>query len=239
MNTNERSTVVAQGSLGVKKRFDTKTLAVLAMITAIAYVLASVIRIPLVPAVGFLGYEPKDVVLVIAGFIYGPVAPLAMITIIALLEGVTSSVLGPAGIPMNFIASASFCVTASFIYSKKRTVTGAVLGLALGTIATTASMLLWNYILTPILMGWPRELVVEMLIPGFLPFNIIKGVLNSAFAMLLYKPIRRALDSARLVPATVVAETGKSSVVSKGVLIASAFIVVSVALMVLIRFDVI
>ena len=54
-------------------------------------------------------------------------------------------------------------------------------------------MLLWNYLLAPIYMGCSREDIVELLLPAFLPFNLIKGGLNAAFTLLLYKPITQAL----------------------------------------------
>ena len=60
-------------------------------------------------------------------------------------------------------------------------------------------MLLWNYLITPIYMGYPREAVVELLIPAFLPFNLMKGGLNAAITMILYKPIVIALRCARLI----------------------------------------
>ena len=59
-------------------------------------------------------------------------------------------------------------------------------------------MLLWNYLITPIYMGYPREAVVELLIPAFLPFNLIKGGLNVAMTMILYKPVITALRHAHL-----------------------------------------
>ena len=42
-------------------------------------------------------------------------------------------------------------------------------------------------------MGCSREDIVELLLPAFLPFNLIKGGLNAAFTLLLYKPITQAL----------------------------------------------
>ena len=216
----------------MKKKYDVKMLVVLGMLSAIAYVLASLIRIPLVPAVGFLGYEPKDVILVIAGFIYGPLAPLAMATVIALVEGFTTSAMGPIGIPMNFIASVSFACTASVIYKRWRTLGGAAIGLAMSVILTTLVMLLWNYALTPILLGFPRPVVEAMIIPGFLPFNLIKGALNAAIIMLIYKPVRLALDKSRLLQTHGVAET-KQNKISIGVMLASIFVLVTCVVVVL------
>ena len=60
-------------------------------------------------------------------------------------------------------------------------------------------MLLWNYFLTPIYMDYPRDAVADMLLPVFLPFNLLKGGLNAAFTMMLYKPVVSALRAARLV----------------------------------------
>lgn len=60
-------------------------------------------------------------------------------------------------------------------------------------------MLFWNYLITPIYMGYPREAVVELLIPVFLPFNLMKGGLNAALTMILYKSIVIALRRAHLI----------------------------------------
>jgi len=215
-----------------KKRLDVKTITVLAILSAIAYILASLIRIPLVPGPVNLGYEPKDVILVIAGFIYGPFAPLAMAAVISLIEGFTTSVLGPIGIPMNFIASVAFGCTASAFYKKWHTLTGAVVGLSVSVVLTTIVMLLWNYALTPILMGWPRDRVEALLVPLFLPFNLIKGTLNATLLILLYKPIRIALDKSRMLPASLEADA-KPAKINTGVLLVSAFILITCIVVVL------
>ena len=39
-----------------------------------------------------------------------------------------------------------------------------------------------------------------MLVPVFLPFNLVKGGMNMAATLLLYKPVVGALRHARLVP---------------------------------------
>lgn len=70
---------------------------------------------------------------------------------------------------------------------------GAVGGLLAGCLLMVIVMLLWNYLITPIYMGYPREAVAEMLIPVFLPFNLLKGGLNATITMLLYKPVVSAL----------------------------------------------
>ena len=219
--------------MNTKRKLDVKMIAVLGMLSAIAYVLASLIRIPLVPAVGFLGYEPKDVILVMAGFIYGPLAPLVMAAVIALLEGFTTSVMGPIGIPMNFIASVSFACTASAIYRKWRTLAGATVGLLVSVVITTIVMLLWNYALTPTLLGLPRPVVEAILIPGFLPFNLIKGTLNAAWTMLLYKQVRTALNKSGLLPVSSNTPTPGATKVNIGVILVPAFVIITCVMIVL------
>jgi hypothetical protein len=63
-----------------------------------------------------------------------------------------------------------------------------------------AVMLAWNYLLTPIYMGYPREAVAAMLVPVFLPFNLIKGGINAALVLLIYKPVVMTLRKAGLAP---------------------------------------
>ena len=96
-----------------------------------------------------------------------------------------------------------------FIYKKKHTLSGAIIGLITGCVAMTIIMILWNYLITPIYMGYPREAVAEMLVPVFLPFNLIKGGLNASFTFLLYKPVITALRKSGFVESTVKQEKSK------------------------------
>ena len=119
--------------------------------------------------------------------------------VVSCVEAVTVSDTGPIGLLMNIISTCTFACTAAVIYKKKRTLSGAVIGLIAGCIFMTAAMLLWNYAITPFYMNIPRETVKGMLIPAFLPFNLIKGGLNTAFTLLLYKPVVTALRKAKLI----------------------------------------
>ncbi len=176
-----------------------KNMVLLAMLTAIAYVIVALVRIPVV---GFLSYEPKDVVITIGGFLLGPFASFIVSALVSLLEMVTFSQTGPIGCLMNLISTCSFACTACVIYKQKRTLNGAIIGLALGTVCMTGVMLLWNWLITPLYMGVPRPVVEKMLLPTFLPFNLLKAGLNTAFILLLYKPLVIALRRAKLIPAS-------------------------------------
>lgn len=175
-----------------------KAVSAMAMLTALAVVADIFLRIPNIG--GFLTYEPKDVILTIGAFIFGTIPGLIMSLVVCLVEMVTISTTGPIGLIMNFLSSAVFVGVASVIYHRKKTMSRAIIGLASGSLSMIAVMLLWNYIMTPIYMGVPREAVLELFVPVLIPFNAIKAALNSAIVLLLYKGVVTALRKSRLVP---------------------------------------
>ena len=133
------------------------------------------------------------------------------------------------GCIMNIVQTLSFACTASVIYKKKHTLSGAVIGLASGWLITVVVMLLWNYLVTPLYMGYPREAVVELLLPAFLPFNLLKGGLNASITFLLYKPIVTALRKSGYVAASENEARQKHT----GLLILASFIIVTCVLIIL------
>jgi len=214
---------------------NTKRLAVLAMLSALAFILTYlfyILPIPaLMPSAPFLNYEPKDVIIAIAGFIYGPLAIVPMIVVVAILEMPFSGT-GIIGLVMNVLSSCAFACTAAFIYKKRRTLAGAVTGLIVGILLLVVVMVLWNYFLTPIFMGVPRVVVQTMLLPVFAPFNLIKGGLNAALTMILYKSVRLALDKSKLLPVS--DSIGqKAAKVNIGALLISVLVLISCILVIL------
>ena len=184
----------------MKKKFTTKELTTLAMITAIAYVLVCTVRIPVVL---FLKYEPKDVIITIGGFLMGPSAVLISSCVVAFIEMFTISDTGIIGCIMNFLSTCSFAFVAAAIYKKNHTIKGAIAGLAAGTVFMVSAMMLWNYLITPLYMtGTSRSDIAGMLLPMFLPFNLLKAGLNSSITLLLYKPLVNGLRRAGLVTAS-------------------------------------
>lgn len=174
-----------------KSKTNTKQIAAVAMLSALAYVI-SLFKLP----IQFLSFEVKDFVIAVTGFIFGPVYALAAAIISSFAEMLTVSSTGIIGFIMNVLASACFACTAALIYRRQRTMRGAVIGLACGCLLMTAVMLLWNYFLTPLYLGAPREVVAGMLLPLLLPFNLAKSAVNMAVTLLLYKPIVTALRRA-------------------------------------------
>lgn len=209
----------------------TKHLTTLGMMAAMAC-LVMLIRIPVMPAAAFLTYDPKDVIIVIGGFMFGPLAAVTLAAISALVEMVTVSETGWWGFLMNFISSVAFAVPAAVIYKFRRTLAGAVAGLAVGLVVVVPTMLLMNFLVVPLFMPFvTRSAVVGMLLPVFLPFNAIKYGLNAAIALMVYKPIVSALAAAGLFR-PVRGNTPHKIYVS--VLLVAAFIVIGLALTIII-----
>lgn len=183
-----------------------KKITLIAAVAAMAIVLTAIIRFP-ITSLPFLKYDPKDVILTTAGFIFGPLVAILAAVIEVVVEMVTFSESGPWGALMNIIATLSFSGIAAAIYHRKRTTKGAVLSLVCAVLSLTVVMALWNLVVTPIYTGFPRAEVIKLM-PVIIPFNLIKGGVNAALIILLYKPIKSALAGAGL---TEEVHTGKNA----------------------------
>lgn len=181
-----------------------KKVSLIGMLSAVSYVVVFIchnIGLRIIPSVGFLTYDAKDVIIAMGGFMFGPLASLAISVIVSFIEMFTISSTGFIGLAMNIISSCAFACTAAYIYKRKRTIKNAIIGLISGVLVATAAMLLWNYLITPIYMGISRDVVAGMLIPAFLPFNLIKYSINAILTMVIYKPIVRGLRRAHILDA--------------------------------------
>lgn len=224
---------VRPAAIPARSSFRTKTIVSLAMLSAVAYVVMCLSK--LMPSVyGFLDFDFKDTIICIGGFIFGPVAAAMVSIVVAFVEMITISHTGPWGFLMNALATCAFCCTASFIYKKRHTMKGAVAGLAAGVVVLTAVMLLWNYLITPIYQGMPRKAIADLLVPVFLPFNLVKGGMNMAVTLLLYKPVVTALRKAHLVPPS---ESGQAKKFNVGFLMFSLALLATFAVLALVLME--
>lgn len=197
-NTVAVDTTTSKKGAKFKKRVvNTKRLAMLALFTALAYAFVVTIR---VPAVAFLKYEPKDVIIVMAGFIYGPMASVVVSVLSSFIEMITISDTAWWGLIMNVLSSLTFALPATIIYKYRKSKFGALGGMLIGVVIMTGAMLGFNVLITPLYLDVPRGAVIGMLAKVFLPFNAIKGLLNTGIIMLVYKPVIKGLRKANLIP---------------------------------------
>ena len=104
--------------MSVKRKNNDKIrrMVMLAMFTAMAYVVMLVIHIK----VGFLTMDVKDAVITLCGLYFGPLSALLIAIVVPLLELATSDT-GIYGLIMNILSSVTFVGTASVIYRFKKT----------------------------------------------------------------------------------------------------------------------
>lgn len=170
-----------------------KQLAIMAMLVALSLVLIAVIHVPLIPVVSFLEYDPADIPILIGAMAYGPLAGLALTVVASVIQGFFISTTGPWGILMHLIATGTLMLVASGTYKLWHTKGGAALGLFLGTLAMGIVMIPANHFITPVWMGASTEMVDSLILPGILPFNLLKAGINSLITFVTYKAVSRYL----------------------------------------------
>ncbi len=182
----------------MSKKDNLKKISVVAMLCAVAYLCMFLFKFK----ISFLTFDFKDAFLAITAFLYGPLYAVVSSVLVALLEFLSVSDTGIYGLLMNAISSAAFAGVCGIIYKYKRSFWGAVFGAVMAVVVMTAVMLVANYIITPYYMGIARREVAAMIPTLLLPFNLIKGSVNMAITLILYKPITTALKKAKLLPVT-------------------------------------
>jgi riboflavin transporter FmnP len=177
----------------MKKHINVHKIVGVAMFASLAFVLSLIFRFPVM----FLTFDVKDAVITLSGFIFGPICAVVTSLLAATIE-LSISDTGVYGFIMNFASSATFSFAASMIYKYKRTFFGSVIGFYSASAILVAVMIGLNILVTPFYMGVPRSVVIDMLDILFM-FNAAKALMNSAIAMLFYKPVITALRRARLI----------------------------------------
>lgn len=177
-------------------KFTTKQLTTMGIMAALSVILVYMIHVPLFPAAPYLEYDPADIPILISTFVFGPTSGFILTIVVSAVQGMTvSAQSGIIGILMHIFATGSFVLVAGNIYRLNRKRKTSVLALAAGAITMTAVMCLWNLILTPVFTGFPVEVVIEMLVPIIIPFNLIKAGINSAITFIAYKKVGEYLHA--------------------------------------------
>lgn len=173
------------------KTYQTKKIALVGLLVALAYISLYFIRIPIIPSATFLRFDIKDVFIAIIGILFGPLYAFIGAVGVSMLQMLSVSEYGVIGLIMNIISVSAFTLPVSFIYKKNKKTGGLIIGLVFSCCAMIIAMLLWNYLITPLYMGVTREVVKGMLLPVFLPFNLIKSLINAVVTYILFISIRK------------------------------------------------
>ncbi len=167
-------------------KWDTRQLVTMALLCAIAALL-SFIQIPLIPGVTFLTYDPSLMPAMVCGFAFGPGAGIAVGAIAAVIHGL---ILGEwVGSLMNIVATLCFVWPAAALYARKRTFTRGVVGLVVSVIAATLGAIISNLTIGVAFWYGSVDVILPMLIPAIIPFNLVKGIINAVLTLIVYKAV--------------------------------------------------
>ncbi|MCI6122237.1 ECF transporter S component [Bariatricus sp. SGI.161] len=201
--------VKTKGNSGTKVRM----MAQMGMLSAIAVVLM-LLEIPLPFAPSFYEIDFSEVPVLIGCFTMGPLAG-AIIELLKILLNFAINGTATAGVGevANFLIGCAFVIPAAVIYKKKRTRTGAIIGMVTGTLFMTFIGCFLNaFVLLPTYakaFGMPIDALVGMgtavnshitslttfVIFAVAPFNLLKGFLVSLIVFLIYKKISPILKA--------------------------------------------
>lgn len=167
-------------------RWNTRQLVTMALMCAIAS-LFSFVQIPLIPGVSFLTYDPSLMPAMVCGFAFGPGAGIAVGSIAAVIHGL---ILGEwVGSLMNIFATAFFVLPAALLYKRMHTLKGAIAGLVISVITATAGAILVNLTIGVWFYYGSADVIIPLILPALLPFNLVKTILNALLTLVVYKAV--------------------------------------------------
>ena len=184
----------------MRKASNTKKIVMVGTFSAIAFLLQMLGSMMGLKVGGFLEIEISDLPALIISFAYGPLAGILVELLKNLLHCFFSST-GFVGELANFAIGCAFVIPASIIYKYKKTVHGAIVGLAVSILCMAIVGGLMNYfVMLPLYgvndqacAGMGKALgnyIVDkktMVLFAVVPFNAIKGFIDSFITLLIYK----------------------------------------------------
>lgn len=194
MNTGNKTT---------GKRVDVWKLTMIAMLSAIAFVLMFLeFSVPIMPP--FIKMDLSDLPELIGAFAMGPVSGVAICLIKNLLHLFLSTT-GGVGELSNFLLGTCFVLPAGLVYRKWKGKKSAVIGALLGAVLMAAVSIVSNYyIVYPFYYNFMAKDAIlaayQAIFPGVssilqclvvfnAPFTLVKGLLSVAVTVLIYKHI--------------------------------------------------
>ena len=186
-----------------------KSVTTIGLMSAMAFILMFV-HFP-IKFIGFLELEISDVPALICALTYGPVAGVFVELVKNLLHTMASST-ATVGEIANFIMSSSYVLGVSLVFWHSKSEKRVRNGFIVGTILLIVTGVVVNYFITlPLyitlyfggnesaLYGMASAMIPAikdmktLLLIGFVPFNLVKGVLMSVITYYVWKKFRKLM----------------------------------------------
>lgn len=161
-------------------------LPLVAVLAAMSLLLELYVHFPVLPAADFLLYSPGDVPIILAAIMIGPTAGLACAFVNATLFVLLTGQGGPWGGLMHFISSGGMAFVIGLLAKKSDNKWPAMIA---GVATRVGLMIPLNMLITPIYTGAPLSVIMKMIVPAIIPFNIIHGGLNTVLSSLVLKAL--------------------------------------------------
>lgn len=165
----------------------------IALLAALAMMCMLLFGLKLIPAASYLKYDPNGAVILLCALLLGPAAGVEC----AVVKGILYFLVhggSPYGHISEFLATVTLVLVSSCLAHRFRANGKTrVLCCAAGCLAATLVMIPANYVILYLQYGMAAEAVSATMI-YVIPFNLLKAALNSAIALCLHVPVRRALE---------------------------------------------
>lgn len=173
------------------RRMDTGKMVRIGMMCAISTVLGFFPEIPMAFFAPWLKLDFAYVPMLLTGFSLGFIPGFLVLLVKNLFQFLTSNSAGIGQIA-DMLMGTAMLLPAVLIYRRNRTRNGALIGMAVGTLAMIAVGMITNrYLLLPFFLGDGFTGYMDshpfILLTAVAPFNLVKGLVVSVVTFLLYK----------------------------------------------------
>ncbi len=170
-----------------------------AMMAALSVVFMFLVRFYLLPGAKFLEYDMGDIPVILSTLFIGTPAGAFVLFFVSLIQSLTVSAASSwQGFVMHILSTGAYVVILRIFTKKNDSAKNLAIGAAVSTIALTAIMIPLNLIFTPLYLNTTVEAVLKLMLPAIIPFNFIKGIINSLIIILLYRPLKEILTKSNM-----------------------------------------
>lgn len=193
LQENERTRGAGTSSKTKTRRvatmFSAKRCAVMALFAALSLVV-SFFEFPIFPAAGFLMLDFGNSLIMLVGFLLGPIEGLLVCVVKETLRILLKNGTGGVGELANMLVTAAYILLPATVYYFKKGLKVVVPTLIAGClIATGVALLVNRFVLFPAYMGADGVVAFGSLWVFVLFFNLIKGAANTVLTVVLYKKL--------------------------------------------------
>lgn len=163
------------------------------ILAALSFILMRFTEFPIFPSVSFLTTDLGDIPFLYGAIYLGPWYAVGIVFVKNLLFFLSGgSPGGIIGLIANFIALSTFGIVVGFITLKRKNPKNVILGLVSGAIAFALVMIPTNLWAVPLyLPGITREELITYLYTVNLPFNLLKGAIDTGITLAVYLSLRK------------------------------------------------